>query len=39
MGEFYRLIAMARIARRMMQEDQEAAIVQAMNTVIEALNK
>lgn len=39
MSEFYSLVAMARVSRKMKQEDHEAAIVQAICKILEMLNE
>lgn len=39
MSEFYHLVAMARVARKMEQEDRETTIIQAICKVLEMLNE
>lgn len=39
MSDFYQLVGMARVSRKMLQEDQETAILQAVSKILEGLNE
>lgn len=39
LSDFYQLVGMARVSRKMLQEDQETAIVQAICKILEGLNE